>query len=98
MKIFSKMTAIILAFIIAFSVVSFTAFAAEDSSYSVSASSGTTGDCTWSVDDKVLTISGNGSTGDLSSILIQPPWDNGVTTAIDIQKNSAEITDHFKKS
>lgn len=94
MKIFSKMTAIILALIIAFSAVSFTAFAAEDSSYSVSASSGTTGDCTWSVDDKVLTISGNGSTGDLSSILIQPPWDNGVTTAI-VEDGVTRIGDYF---
>ncbi len=98
MKAFTKTIAIILALMLAFSAVSVTAFAAEDSSYSVSASSGTTGDCTWSVEDKVLTISGSGSTGDLSSILTQPPWDNGVTTAIDIQKNSAEITDHFKKS
>ena len=98
MRAFAKMAAIILALIIAFSAVSFTVFAAEDSSYSVSAASGTVGECTWSVEDKVLTISGSGSTGDLSSILIQPPWDNGVTTAIDIQKNSAEITDHFKKS
>ena len=94
MKAFTKTIAIILALMLAFSAVSVTAFAAEDSSYSVSASSGTTGDCTWSVDDKVLTISGNGSTGDLSSILIQPPWDNGVTTAI-VEEGVTRIGNYF---
>lgn len=94
MRTFAKMTAIILALIIALSAVSFTVFAAEDSSYSVSASSGTVGECTWSVEDKVLTISGSGSTGDLSGILTQPPWDNSVTTAI-VEEGVTRIGNYF---
>ena len=94
MRTFAKITAIILALILAFSAVGVTAFAAEDSSVSVSASSGTTGDCTWSVEDKVLTISGSGSTGDLSSILTQPPWDNSVTTAI-VEEGVTRIGNYF---
>ena len=97
MKAFTKSIAVILAVILIFSAVGISAFAAEDSSYSVSASSGTTGDCTWSVENKVLTISGSGSTGDLSSILASPPWDNSVTTAI-VEDGVTRIGNYFFRS
>ena len=64
MKIFTRVISVILAVTLMFSVFSITAFAAEDSSCPVSANSGTIGDCTWSVENKVLTIS-NGTTGDM---------------------------------
>ena len=48
-----------------FTVVPFAASAAEVTEETVGASSGTTGDCTWTLDDNgVLTISGNGNMGD----------------------------------
>ncbi len=43
--------------------------------------SGTTGDCTWSLDGTVLTISGNGAMGDLH-YTSSPPWGNNVTEVI----------------
>ena len=44
------------------------------------ATSGTTGDCTWSLDGTVLTISGNGKMGDYS--WIGGPWGFSVTKVI----------------
>lgn len=43
------------------------------------ATSGTTGDCTWSLDGTVLTISGNGAMGDMSTSL---PWGTAITSVI----------------
>ena len=72
-----------------FAAVPFTASAAESRTESVGAKSGTTGDCTWTLDDEgVLTISGNGKMQDfewnpdlpwgqeISKVIIE----NGVTS------------------
>lgn len=47
------------------------------------ATSGTTGDCTWSLDGTVLTISGNGDMGDYVDTIdgiVGRPWDNSITS------------------
>ena len=56
-----------------FTVVPFAASAAEVTEESVGASSGTTGDCTWTLDDNgTLTIRGNGKMKNYSSSLSSP--------------------------
>ena len=82
MKIFTRVISVILAVTLMFSVFSITAFAAEDSSCPVSANSGTIGDCTWSVENKVLTISGNGTTGDMPASFAAPPWGKDISLVI----------------
>lgn len=77
--------------------VSAAAFAAENSEHTLSANSGTTGDCTWTVEDKTLTISGNGATGSLSGLFSSPPWDSGVTTAI-VEEGVTKIGDYLFRS
>ena len=75
-----KSLAVVLAAVMLFgalTVAPFTISAAE-TSQSVGASSGTTGDCTWTLDDDgVLTISGNGAMGDDYS-----PWGKSITSVI----------------
>ena len=47
------------------------------------ATSGTTGDCAWSLDGTVLTISGNGDMGDYVDTIdgiVGRPWDNSITS------------------
>ena len=62
-----------------FTVVPFAASAAEVTEESVGATSGTTGDCTWALDDNdTLTISGYGAMGDYSSQKLNGTW---ITTA-----------------
>ena len=52
---------------------------AAESTEPVGASSGTTGDCTWTLDDDgVLTISGNGAMEDYDAY--ESPWGSGVTS------------------
>lgn len=97
MSIFKKTISIILVFLLIITALPLAAYAAEDSSVSVSASSGTTGDCTWSVEGDVLTISGSGATGSLSSLLSSPPWDSGVTTAI-VEEGVTKIGDYLFRS
>ena len=64
-----------------FTVVPFTASAAEATQDSVGASSGTTGDCTWTLsDDGVLTISGSGAMKEYYSST--GPWGQKITRAI----------------
>ncbi len=47
------------------------------------ATTGTTGDCTWSLDGTVLTISGNGAMGDYSSVMGPfSPWGCSVSEVI----------------
>ena len=47
------------------------------------ATSGTTGDCTWTLDGTVLTISGNGYIGDYSWLgSIEHPWGYDITEVI----------------
>ena len=68
-----------------FTVVPFTASAAEATQDSVGASSGTTGDCTWTLsDDGVLTISGNGAMKDYEDYYSYStaPWGKKITKAI----------------
>lgn len=43
--------------------------------------SGSTGDCTWTLDGKVLTISGNGSMG-MHGMFMTPPWGDDITKVI----------------
>ncbi|MBQ1507590.1 MAG: hypothetical protein IIZ36_04120 [Ruminococcus sp.] len=83
-RVFRRFTAVLLSVMLAASAPAFqlTSFAAEtvddvgaEAVDNVGAASGTTGDCVWSVDDNgVLTISGNGATGDYESST--PPWKN----------------------
>ena len=62
-----------------FTVVPFAASAAEVTEESVGATSGTTVDCTWALDDNdTLTISGYGAMGDYSSQKLNGTW---ITTA-----------------
>ena len=59
-----------------FTIVPFESFAAENSAKSAGVQSGTTGDCTWTLNDNgVLTISGNGFM-DNSSLGYDSPWKN----------------------
>ena len=75
------------------SAVPLTAMAAEvaPQEQSVGASSGTTGDCTWTLDNNgVLTISGNGKMGDYSSqyssstyiYITTAPWGANIKTVV----------------
>ena len=50
-----------------FNIIPSTAGAAESDIAETGATSGTTGDCTWTLDNGVLTISGNGKMGDYNS-------------------------------
>ena len=84
-KRFYKLTALLLAVMLTVSM--FTALplnvsAAETVSESAGASSGTTGDCTWTLDDNgTLTISGNGAMGDYS-FSASAPWGTKVKNVI----------------
>ncbi len=61
-KLFKKSLAVILTALMLMSTVPITVSAAEATADSVGATSGTTGECTWELDDEgTLTISGNGA-------------------------------------
>lgn len=60
-KLFKKSLAVILTALLLISTVPITVSAAEATADSVGATSGTTGDCTWKLENGVLTISGNGA-------------------------------------
>lgn len=75
---------VILSFIMVFSmftVVPFSVSASEDEIVEVGATSGITGDCSWTLDGTVLTITGKGTMADYyyDSTL---PWGTGITKAI----------------
>ena len=83
-----------------FTAMPFTASAAtlDETTESVGASSGTTGDCTWTLSgDGVLTISGNGRMGDYYGAGYYPidntfsPWDNWVIRSIIIENGVKSI-------
>ena len=79
--IIKKSLAVLLSAMLLFTAVPFAASAAEvaPQEQSVGASSGKTGDCTWTLDDNgTLTISGNGAMGDYSS---KDSGDTSITTA-----------------
>lgn len=46
------------------------------------ATSGITGDCTWTLDGTKLTISGNGAMGNHNSILTPVPWPTNITEVV----------------
>ncbi|MBQ6499508.1 MAG: leucine-rich repeat domain-containing protein, partial [Ruminococcus sp.] len=73
-----------------FAIVPFAAGAAEAEVAETGASSGTTGDCTWTLDDNgVLTISGNGAMGD-----DEPhPWGTNISKVI-IEEGVTSIGDY----
>ncbi len=76
-----------------FAAVPFTASAAESRTESVGAKSGTTGDCTWTLDDEgVLTISGNGKMQDFEW---EPelPWGQDISKVI-IENGVTSIGDY----
>ena len=79
-RIARKLTALLLSALMVGSVVTAGA-AAVAGEKSVGASSGTTGDCTWTLDDNgVLTISGEGAMGNYSESVA--PWGKGITSAV----------------
>ncbi len=61
-------------------------------SFAATPTSGTTGDCTWTLDGTVLTISGNGAMEDYTSSN-PAPWGTDITTAY-IQDGVTSIGDH----
>ena len=72
-----KAAALFTALLILITALPMSATAATTDSETVSASSGTTGDCTWTLDDKgVLTISGNGEMGEGS------PWGTDIQSVV----------------
>ena len=56
--------------------------AAETDAQSAGASGGTTGDCTWTLDDGVLTISGNGAMGNYDVFSSPTPWETDITDVV----------------
>ena len=69
-----KITAILISVLLIVSIMPVSIFAAE-------VTSGTTGDCTWTLDGTVLTISGNGEMGNYSEFE-RTPWGWNITEAI----------------
>ncbi len=64
-----------------FAIVPMTASAAEAELSPTAATSGKTGECTWSLDGTVLTISGNGSMGHYA-ISGRSPWGPSITRLV----------------
>ena len=96
-KLFKKTTAILLTLLIiitTFSAIPFTVSAAEVTDDSVSAVSGTTGDCTWELNENgTLTISGNGAMD--SYIPRYPaPWSNYEFNKVVIEYGVTSIGNH----
>ena len=90
-KIIRKLTSILLAAVLLLTSVSFAASAAtiDETKQPVGASSGTTGACTWTLDDDgTLTISGNGAMGDYSYKSVSgnykttAPWGYNITSVV----------------
>ena len=69
-----KITAVLISVLLIVSIMPVSIFAAETTS-------GTTGDCTWTLDGTVLTIRGNGKMDDYSEIE-RTPWGWNITEAI----------------
>ena len=64
------------------------------------ATSGTTGECTWSLDGTVLTISGNGKTGSYNNSRYDHPWGTDITEVIiepGVTKLGDQIFSYCKK-
>ena len=73
-KMLKKITAVLISVLLIVSIMPVSIFAAETTS-------GTTGDCTWTLDGTVLTIRGNGKMDDYSEIE-RTPWGWNITEAI----------------
>ncbi len=86
-KKFKKLSAIILAVILVFSAVPSGVFDFVASAATVT--SGTTGDCTWTLDGTHLTISGNGKMGDYI-YSYQAPWGKNITS-VTVEQGIANI-------
>ena len=66
-----------------FTAVPFTANAIDTDIAETGYNSGTTGDCTWTLDDNgVLTISGNGKMGDYDSYSSKAPWGTAIKKVV----------------
>ena len=74
-KAFSMILCLVMALSI-FTAAPFTANSAEVNAAQTGAASGTTGDCTWTLNGTELTISGSGNMGDY---VFESPWGTGVT-------------------
>ena len=88
-KLFKQSLAVLLSATLLLTAVPFAASAAEvaPQEQSVGATSGTTGDCTWTLDDNgTLTISGNGAMGnyyyDSSYGITDAPWGANIKTVV----------------
>ena len=92
-SLIKKALAVLLSAMLLLSAVPLTAMAAEvaPQEQSVGATSGTTGDCTWTLDNNgTLTISGNGAMGDYSSqyssstyiYITTAPWGANIKTVV----------------
>ena len=87
-----KLTALLLSVLLITASVpafSLSAYAAETEEADVGATSGTTGDCTWTLDNGVLTISGNGAMDDYEGQAA--PWRNLDITEVVIENGVTEI-------
>lgn len=85
MKNSKRVVSLILSLLVVFSIfniVPFTASAAETDSVVNGATSGTTGDCIWTLDGTVLTISGNGKMKDYDYWNAPAPWGTDITEVI----------------
>lgn len=80
-KVLSLVLCLILALSM-FAIVPMTASAAEEELSPTAATSGETGDCTWSLDGTVLTISGNGSMGVYGASFGPAPWGTAITRVV----------------
>ena len=68
--------------------------AEETAEFSLGATSGITGDCTWKLDDEgTLTISGNGKMGNYNYWQHQTPWERNIKSVI-IEKGVTSICDY----
>ena len=68
--------------------------AEETADFSLGATSGITGDCTWKLDDEgTLTISGNGKMGNYNYWQHQTPWERNIKSII-IEKGVTSICDY----
>ncbi len=80
-KVLSLVLCLILALSM-FAIVPMTASAAEAELSPTGATSGKTGNCTWSLDGTVLTISGNGSMGHYGASFGAAPWGTAITRVV----------------
>lgn len=74
----------LLVFVLLITALPFSALAAtiDEVSQFVGVSSGTTGDCEWSLQNGVLTISGSGATADYDTALNKTPWGYNIKKVI----------------